>query len=208
VLRRPEVAALASRVSPALLAGWVREALAEIRTGLREGSRGARPLEDAASTVLARLEANAAALDRPPLRRVINATGVVVHTNLGRAPLAAEAVAAAQAAGSSYVDLEYDLERGERGSRGSHLKLAADALFPGHGLLAVNNNAAAVLLVLNTLADGREAVVSRGELVEIGGSFRFRGMAKAGAILREVGTRTARGSGTIATFCRRRPPCW
>jgi L-seryl-tRNA(Ser) seleniumtransferase len=93
------------------------------------------------------------------------------------------------AAGAGYNDLEYDLGEGERGSRGAHLATIASVLFPGRALLAVNNNAAAVLLALNTLAEGREAIVSRGELVEIGGSFRIpEVMAKAGAALREVGT--------------------
>jgi L-seryl-tRNA(Ser) seleniumtransferase len=123
------------------------------------------------------------------LRRVLNATGVLVHTNLGRAPLASGALAAMQAAGASYTNLEYDLEAGERGSRGAHLQTAASALFPGRALLAVNNNAAAVLLALNTLAEGREVILSRGEMVEIGGSFRIpEVMAKAGAHLKEVGT--------------------
>ena len=123
------------------------------------------------------------------IRRVINATGVVIHTNLGRAVLSEEARQRVGRVASGYSTLEYGLEEGRRGSRSAHLERALTALFPDHGALAVNNNAAAVLLALNTLAEGREVVISRGELVEIGGSFRIPDvMAKSGAKLREVGT--------------------
>lgn len=125
--------------------------------------------------------------DRPSLRRVINATGVVLHTNLGRAPLAAAALDAMTAA-AGYGSLEYDLESGDRGSRYDHCVGLLRELTGGEGALVVNNNAAAVVLVLNTLADGRNAVISRGELVEIGGSFRVPEiMARSGARMREVG---------------------
>src|SRR5439155_7106567 len=154
-----------------------------------DGAPGELDLDAALETLPARLAARASALARSPIRRVVNATGVLVHTNLGRAPLPAAALDAARAAGGSYVNLEFDLARGQRGSRTAHLREAARALFPGRSLLAVNNNAAAVLLVLNSLAEGSEVLVSRGELVEIGGSFRIPDvMAKAGATLREVGT--------------------
>ncbi|HUD70572.1 MAG TPA: L-seryl-tRNA(Sec) selenium transferase, partial [Dongiaceae bacterium] len=120
---------------------------------------------------------------------LVNATGVVVHTNLGRAPLPAAAIERIQAVAGHYTTLEYDLARGDRGSRSSHLERLLGVHFPGCAGLAVNNNAAALLLALNTLAEGREVLVSRGELVEIGGSFRVPEiMAKSGAILREVGT--------------------
>lgn len=189
VLRRSEVAALAGRAAPSLLAGWIREALDEIRRGVLEGRIDERELGSRTQSLPGALRARLAALGAPPLRRVINATGVVVHTNLGRAPLGSGALDAVAAAGAGYNDLEYDLAEGERGSRGAHLRETASVLFPGRALLAVNNNAAAVLLALNTLAEGREAIVSRGELVEIGGSFRIpEVMAKAGAVLREVGT--------------------
>ncbi len=131
-----------------------------------------------------------AALDRedtPSLRGVINATGVVLHTNLGRAPLAEPAVRAmVEAAG--YGTLEYDVEAGERGSRYDHCVALLEELTGAEAALVVNNNAAAVVLVLNTLAEGRPVVISRGELVEIGGSFRVPEiMARSGAVMREVG---------------------
>src|SRR5581483_5191651 len=134
------------------------------------------------------------------LRPVINATGVVLHTNLGRAPLAQDALDHIRDSAAGYSNLEFDLERGERGKRDVHVdrlfrKLLADAGAdagkPGQEIstIVVNNNAAAVLLALNTLGEGGEVIVSRGELVEIGGSFRIPDvMAKSGATLREVGT--------------------
>jgi L-seryl-tRNA(Ser) seleniumtransferase len=140
------------------------------------------------------------------LVRVINASGVVVFTNLGRAPLAKEAVHAAADAAQWYSDLEYGLARGTRGSRQDHIRPITRACFGAEDALVVNNNAAAVMLVLASLAKGREVIVSRGELVEIGGSFRMPDvMALSGAVMREVGTtnktrlddyREAIGSGT------------
>jgi L-seryl-tRNA(Ser) seleniumtransferase len=123
------------------------------------------------------------------LRPVINATGVVLHTNLGRAPLAAEAVQHLAETASRYSNLEYDIEKGERGKRDVHTAQLFSELLSAEATLVVNNNAAAVFLALNTLAEGAEVIVSRGELVEIGGSFRIPDIcAKSGAILREVGT--------------------
>ncbi len=123
------------------------------------------------------------------LVKVINAAGVVVFTNLGRAPLASEAIRAATDAAQSYTDLEYDLPEGKRGSRQDHIRPITRACFGAEDALVVNNNAAAVMLVLASLARGREVIVSRGELVEIGGSFRMPDvMALSGAIMREVGT--------------------
>jgi len=131
----------------------------------------------------------AAALDRPALRAVINATGVLLHTNLGRAPLAEEAVAAIAAAARAPVNLEYDLATGARGERDALVEDALVALTGAEAATVVNNNAAAVLLVLAALAAGREVIVSRGELVEIGGSFRIPDvLAQSGARLREIGT--------------------
>src|SRR3982751_6555228 len=109
---------------------------------------------------------------RPSLRRVLNATGVVVHTNLGRAPLAAEARAAVERATDGYSNLELDLRTGERGSRQAHVEALLRELTGAEAALTVNNCAAAVLLAAAALAGGRELVVSRGQLVEIGGSFR------------------------------------
>ncbi len=125
---------------------------------------------------------------RPRFRRVLNATGVVVHTNMGRSLLAREAVEAVASAGAHYSNLEFDLATGLRGSRYSHVEELLCRLTGAEAALVVNNNAAAVLIVLDTLCKGREVVVSRGQLVEIGGSFRIpEVMARSGAILREVG---------------------
>jgi L-seryl-tRNA(Ser) seleniumtransferase len=126
---------------------------------------------------------------RPLLRRVLNATGVLVHTNLGRAPLADAALARVAEVGGGYTNLEYDIERGERGSRQDHLAPPLEQLTGAEAALVVNNNAAAVLLALAALAEGREVVVSRGELIEIGDGFRIPDvLARSGARLVEVGT--------------------
>jgi L-seryl-tRNA(Ser) seleniumtransferase len=126
---------------------------------------------------------------RPSLRPVINATGVVLHTNLGRAPLAPAAIDAVARVASGFSNLEFDVERGERGSRYVHCAALLRELTGAEDALVVNNCAAALVLVLNTFANGKHAVVSRGELVEIGGSFRIPDiMGKSGAQLVEVGT--------------------
>ncbi|SHG88811.1 L-seryl-tRNA(Sec) selenium transferase [Tepidibacter thalassicus] len=123
------------------------------------------------------------------LKKVINATGVVIHTNLGRSLLSDSIKEDVWKIASRYTNLEYDLELGQRGSRYSHLEDIIKKLTGAESVLVVNNNAAAVLLVLSTLANGKEVIVSRGELVEIGGSFRIpKVMEQSGAILREVGT--------------------
>ncbi len=135
-----------------------------------------------------RLERFVRSRSRPHFRRVLNAAGVVVHTNMGRSLLAEDAVDAVTEACARYSNLEFDLETGKRGSRYSHVEKILCALTGAEAALVVNNNAAAVLIVLETLAKGREVVVSRGQLVEIGGSFRIpEVMAKSGAVLREVG---------------------
>jgi L-seryl-tRNA(Ser) seleniumtransferase len=126
---------------------------------------------------------------QPRLRRVINATGVVIHTNLGRAPLHSSAIKHLMVVSKTYSNLEYDLDRGERGDRYTHVEEILCRLSGAESALVVNNNAGAVLLALNTLAEGREVIVSRGELVEIGGAFRIPDvMKRSGALLREVGT--------------------
>ena len=126
---------------------------------------------------------------QPRLRRVINATGVVIHTNLGRAPLHPSAIEHLIEVSKTYSNLEYDLDRGERGSRTFHVEEILCRLSGAESALVVNNNAGAVLLVLNSLAEGKEVIVSRGELVEIGGAFRIPDvMKRSGALLREVGT--------------------
>lgn len=123
------------------------------------------------------------------LKRLVNATGVILHTNLGRAPLCPEALDRILEVGQGYSNLEFNLERGERGLRYDHVSRLICVLTGAEDALIVNNNAAAVLLVLNTLAERKEAIVSRGELIEIGGEFRIPDvMTKSNSILREVGT--------------------
>jgi L-seryl-tRNA(Ser) seleniumtransferase len=160
-----------------------RDALAAARAGLRLGDDPLRDLEQDART-------RADELLRPRLRRVLNATGVIVHTNLGRAPLSAAAAHAVANAARGYSNLEYDLDRGRRGSRQGHVEDLLCRLTGAEAALAVNNCAAAVLLAAAALAGGgRELIVSRGQLIEIGGSFRIPEVVEqSGARLVEVGT--------------------
>uniref|UniRef100_I2Q2R6 L-seryl-tRNA(Sec) selenium transferase n=1 Tax=Desulfovibrio sp. U5L TaxID=596152 RepID=I2Q2R6_9BACT len=181
-------------VDPALAAlprTLLREAVTEFLDGLRadiKAGRLADPTELAPDHLFPLCARFVAAASRPHYRRVLNATGVVVHTNLGRSLLAPKAAEAAMDASLRYSNLEFDLATGERGSRYSHVVGILRRLTGAEDALVVNNNAAAVLIALETLAQGREVVVSRGQLVEIGGSFRIpEVMAKSGAILREVG---------------------
>lgn len=135
------------------------------------------------------VERDVRSLGRYRLRRVVNATGIILHTNLGRAPLCPEAIERLVEVGGSYSNVEFDLETGRRGLRYDHVRRLLCALSGAEDALVVNNNAAAVLLVLNTLAEGKGAIVSRGELIEIGGEFRIpEVMEKSGARLREVGS--------------------
>jgi len=164
-----------------------RETLALIREEVARAGDGALPEghEDYACRIRDLLDT----WDLPSLRPVINATGVVLHTNLGRAPLSDAARQAMARVGRGYSNLEFDLESGERGSRYVHCVRLLKELTGANDALVVNNNAAAVVLALNTLALGRGVLVSRGELVEIGGGFRIPDMlSRSGAVLREVGT--------------------
>ncbi|SBW08782.1 selenocysteine synthase [uncultured Eubacteriales bacterium] len=168
----------------------LRQAARSCLDGLR-ASLKARPGQVVPSMEeLARRTAELAALAaRPHLRRVVNATGVVLHTNLGRAPLAEAAAQAAYEAARGYSNLEYDVESGRRGDRHAHVEDLLCKLTGAEAAIAVNNNAAAVLLMLSALAAGKGVAVSRGELVEIGGGFRVPDvMARSGAELIEVGT--------------------
>ncbi|NIX77487.1 L-seryl-tRNA(Sec) selenium transferase [Microvirga terricola] len=183
MLRQPLIAALIDDHGRQAVTGAVRDALANARDALRSGA------SIHVDTIIADVHDLLADRQRATLRPVFNLTGTVLHTNLGRAVLAEEAIAAALAAMRDPVALEFDLETGTRGERDDHVRDLICELTGAEDATIVNNNAAAVLLVLNTLALGKEAVVSRGELIEIGGAFRMPEiMERAGAKLREVGT--------------------
>jgi len=222
LLREPEVAALIAQEGQAAATDACRAVLARLRDEIAAGHLDADKLRIALTGIRGAIRGE---LDRAlgySLKPVINATGVILHTNLGRAPLATSAIDHIRETAEAYSNLEFNLETGERGKRDVHVdrlfrKLLSQesvgprpngragmpvptrseetgatgalARLPIPSMIVVNNNAAAVLLALNTLAEGSEVIVSRGELVEIGGSFRIPDvMAKSGAILREVGT--------------------
>ncbi len=188
LLRADALREAAERHGRTLVVESAREVLDEVRGAIGTGAEtdpGALETAALAARIAARAEAAAA----PSLRPVFNLTGTVLHTNLGRASLAAQAVEAAVEAAARPSTLEYDVGRAGRGDRDSHVEGLLRRLTGAEAATVVNNNAAAVLLVLSTLARGREVPVSRGELVEIGGSFRMPDvMAEAGCVLREVGT--------------------
>lgn len=184
---RSRAAAFLSGVPRPQLKDLVNAFLDLVREEIRAGAF-AEAGQLSLAALYPRLLAYARQFSRPRFRRVLNATGVVIHTNMGRSLLAAEAVEAVAAAAAHYSNLEFDLATGERGSRYSHVEELLCRLTGAEAALVVNNNAAAVLIVLDTLCKGREVIVSRGQLVEIGGSFRIpEVMAKSGCILREVG---------------------
>ena len=165
-----------------------RETLEELRRAIQNGK--AVPLgELREESILKQVEGRIGSEGAPQLTRVINATGTILHTNLGRALLPQAAIEAVCRVGSNPVNLEYDLAEGKRGKREEAIEKLLVELTGAEAATVVNNNAAAVLLGLNTLADKKEVIVSRGELIEIGGSFRIPEiMAKSGAILKEVGS--------------------
>jgi len=184
LLRHPALAGALDRLPRPLVVEAVRAELAEQRGRMKRGGPPAAS-EDLAAGAAAR----ATAAHRPQLRRVINATGVVLHTNLGRAPLSLAARQAVAEMSRGYCSVEFDLATGRRGERGTGVERWLTRLTGAEAALVVNNGAAALLLALSALASGRKVVVSRGELVEIGGSFRIPEiLEKSGAGLVEVGT--------------------
>lgn len=196
LLRVPSVAALMSSHGPAAVTDAVRAVLARLREEIASGLLEEQALRLAVGGLGEAIERQLRQELRHSLRPVVNATGVILHTNLGRAPHAEAALAHATEIAGRFSNLEFDIEGGVRGKRDVHVDRLFRALLDENGrttasvsTIVVNNNAAAVLLALNTLAEGGEVIVSRGELVEIGGSFRIpEVMAKSGATLREVGT--------------------
>ncbi|MBV9122195.1 MAG: L-seryl-tRNA(Sec) selenium transferase, partial [Planctomycetes bacterium] len=187
VLEAPSLQALGKDAPHDLVIAAVRHELADLRRRLSEGEAidGKADAEAVAARVVERLGREL----RPRLRTVINATGILLHTNLGRAPIAEEAARAAYEAARGYLNLELDLETGKRSSRQSSIREWVCRLTGAESATAVNNNAAATVIALRALCQGKEVVLSRGQLIEIGGSFRIPDiMAVSGAILREVGT--------------------
>ncbi len=184
---RPSVKAAIDARGRAVVERAIQEQIAGLRRLAEEDDAAA--FERALGTLDADIVAASERAAAHSLLRVINATGVVVHTNLGRAPLSPAIAAHVASIASSYSNLEYDLEKGDRGHRETHAEGRLQAMLKAEASVVVNNNAAAVLLAVNTFAEGRDVLVSRGELVEIGGSFRIPEiLRKGGARLVEVGT--------------------
>ena len=196
LLRAQEIAALVTQEGSTAVADACRAVLSRMRAEIAAGRLDHAKLGLALEGIPPAVQSELRRALGYSLRGVINATGVILHTNLGRAPLAASVIDHIRETATTYSNLEFDLETGERGKRDVHVdrlfrKLlgAEETAKASVSTIVVNNNAAAVLLALNTLAEGGEVIVSRGELVEIGGSFRIPDvMGKSGAILREVGT--------------------
>lgn len=194
LVHSPHVASLAQSYGATSATDAVRAVLGRLREEISSGLLDAAGLKLALEGIDAAVESSLRQSLRYSLRPLINATGVILHTNLGRAPITAAALEHVREIAGRYSNLEFNIEAGERGKRDLHVdrlfrKLLADSTERETSTIVVNNNAAAVLLALNTLAEGGEVIVSRGELVEIGGSFRIPDvMAKSGAALREVGT--------------------
>ena len=203
LLSRPRLRSLCATAGRAVVTEATRRVLADIRSHLLRETPAAPsqvlqttaptstgvPVSLTADTLETRIAEEVRNWLAPSLRRVINATGVILHTNLGRAPISAAAIAAFAETATGYSNLEYDTSTGQRGKRDVHTSKLLTSLTGAEAAIVVNNNAAAVFLVLNTLAKGAEVIVSRGELIEIGDGFRIPDiMSESGAILREVGT--------------------
>ena len=189
VLENPEIQALSEHCGIGVLTDLIREAIACLRIAMRDGEAIGNSKEALIALVVADVQHALSDQLAPNLKRVVNATGVILHTNLGRAPLPDVAVKQIADVAGYYSNLELDLETGQRGSRTTLVESLLCKLTSAEAAAIVNNNAAAVLLTLNTLSEGKEAIVSRGQLVEIGGSFRIPDiMGRSGATMVEVGT--------------------
>jgi len=190
VLEYEDVKMLLQKYSRGVVLKAIQNVLGRIREKLLTDKETLMSNEKQSLSVTAEeIENEMKSLRKPHLEKVINATGVVLHTNLGRSLLPDESIENMKEIASSYSNLEYDLEKGRRGSRYSHIENLLCEITGAEAAFVVNNNAGAVLLALNTLADGKEAIVSRGELIEIGGSFRIPDiMKRSGAKMIEVGT--------------------
>lgn len=188
ILQQEDVVTLCEKWNRPLVAEAVAEELDALRHEIESGVSDEalkKKIDDLHLAVANRV----GMMTAPSFGRVVNATGIVVHTNLGRSPLPVAALERISELCGRYLNLEYDLKTGERGKRDTGCRRLLRLLFPGHDALVVNNNAAAVLLALNTLAEGREVVISRGQIIEIGDSFRINEIqSKSGARMVEVGT--------------------
>src|SRR3989304_4566624 len=183
LLRASELNMAVSTSSAALVAECARAVLDEIRSAIISGKRGGPGRDEIIAMTIERLSF----LLKPSVRRVINASGTILHTNIGRAGLSDEAADAIALAASGNMNLEIDLATGERGERDSLVEGLIKRLTGAEAAAVVNNNAAAVLLALNTLSEGMEVVISRGELVEIGGSFRLPEIIRKSGFTSDVG---------------------
>jgi len=189
VLRAPELARFRDILGQPFATAIINAVFSEVRRELSESKNGAASRPELTGKIATEIARRLDESLRPSLRRVINASGVVLHTNLGRAPLPNAAIEHLRQVSMSYSNLEFDIEEGRRGKRDVHVGRILQQLLGCEAAIVVNNNAAAVFLVLNTLGEGGEVIVSRGEQVEIGESFRIPDiMARSGARLREVGS--------------------
>ena len=189
LLVAPGIKGILLAVPRTLVLRAIRQVLGELREKIRKTESEHEMPDLGLSTVVEQITERLSVISQPSLKQVINATGVIVHTNLGRSPLSKEVIAKLSSLAGCYSNLEYELSTGKRGSRYVHVVDILRELTEAEDALVVNNNAAAVLIALNTIAKGKEVIISRGELVEIGGSFRMpEVMRRSGAQMFEVGS--------------------
>ena len=188
VLREEKIAALSQRSAHGNLVQWIRQAIDEIRQRILSGDFAESQIEKSMDSVVARVQQNAQSDQGQSLQAVINATGILLHTNLGRAPMAQRAIERARQA-AAFTNVELDLLSGKRSKRGKRVLQLLALLTGAEDVIVVNNCAAATMLVLQAIAGGKEVIISRGQLVEIGGGFRLPNVFEsAGVRLREIGT--------------------